>query len=315
MTHNYNKMHLALGRAVLLISLVLLPASGWPHGWAGKRFFPSTIITEDPFVNDEFSFVVGHIKAPDEDGALNRTTNIETEYTKTIFPKFGISLGGNVNFVDPVNVGPNRSGFSNMDVGAKYQFFTSARYESLASIGLGASIGGTGNPNVPEGDAFSTLAPGVFFGQGFGFLPKKVKFFRPFAITGLVQANVPTVRESFIDGGFSRNPNTLTWGGAIEYSIPYLQAFVKDIGIPAPFNRMIPVVEASGTSCIDKACSGTTGTVNPGVFWVGSYFQFGLEATIPFNDATGKDVGVMAQFHIFIDDVAPKSLGRPIFGN
>jgi|GEM_PF-6910703 len=63
-------------------SLFLLPASGWSHGTAGKRFFPSTIATEDPFVNDEFSFVTGYIKAPDEDGAMNRTTNIETEYTK-----------------------------------------------------------------------------------------------------------------------------------------------------------------------------------------------------------------------------------------
>ncbi len=316
MTHKYNKkLHRSLGPAALLISLALLPTSGWSHGWAGKRFFPSTLLTEDPFVNDEFSFIVGHIKGPDEDGVLNRTTNMESEYTKTIFPNFGISLGGNVNFIDPVNGDADHSGFSNMEVGAKYQFFTSARYESLASIGLAASIGGTGNPNVPEGDAFSTLAPGIFFGQGFGFLPKNMKFLRPFAFTGLVQANVPTTRESFIDGEFSRNPNTLTWGGAIEYSIPYLQAFVKDVGIPAPFNRMIPVVEALATKCIDRACSGTTGTINPGVMWVGSYFQLGLEATIPFNDATGKHVGVMAQFHILIDDVAPKSLGRPLFGN
>jgi hypothetical protein len=311
---NKNKI-LNFALVALLTSLLIIPSYGWSHGWAGKRFFPSTLATEDPFVNDELSFVLGHIRAPDEDGAVNHTTNIEAEYTKTIFPKFGISLGGNYNWVDPVNGDPNHSGFSNMEVGAKYQFFTSDKYESLLSLGLGASIGDTGNPNVPEADSFSTVAPGIFFGQGFGFLPKNLKYLRPFAITGLLQANVPTRGHSIEDDEIIPNSNTLTWGGAIEYSIPYLQTFIKDVGIPAPFNRIIPLVEVSASSCIDRACSGTTGTINPGVIWVGDYVQFGLEATIPFNNATGNDVGVLAQFHIYVDDVAPKTFGRPLFGN
>ncbi len=299
----------------LSASLLLIPSYSWSHGWAGKRFFPSTLATEDPFVNDELSFVAGHIKAPDEEGRLTRTTNIEAEYTKTIFPKFGISLGGNYNFVDPANGEPNQSGFSNMDVGAKYQFFTSEKYESLLSLGLGASIGTTGDPNVPEADTFSTVAPGIFFGQGFGFLPKTLKYLKPIAITGLLQANVPITGHSTVGGVILQNSNTLTWGGAIEYSIPYLQSFIKDTGIPGPFKRMVPLVEVSASSCIDSECSGTTGTINPGIIWVGDFIQFGLEATVPFNNATGNNVGVLAQFHIFIDDVAPKTFGRPLFGN
>jgi len=300
---------------ILSSSILLIPSISWSHGWAGKRFFPSTLATEDPFVNDELSFVAGHIKAPDEDGVVNRTTNIEAEYTKTIFPKFGISLGGNYNFVDPVNGDSNHSGFSNMEVGAKYQFFTSEKYESLMSIGLGASIGTTGDPNVPEADSYSVIAPGVFFGQGFGFLPETLKYLRPFAFTGLVQGNVPLTGHSHEDGETVQNSNTLTWGGSIEYSIPYLQAFIKDVGIPAPFKNMIPLVEVAGESCIDTECNGTTGTINPGVIWVGSFFQIGLEATVPFNNATGNNVGVLAQFHLFVDDIAPNTFGRPLFGN
>jgi len=191
---------------------------------------------------------------------------------------------------------------------------TSDKYESLLSIGLAATVGTTGDINVPESDTYSTVDPGIFFGQGFGFLPKKLKYLRPLAITGLVQASVPISGHSIVNGISSQNSNTLTWGGAVEYSIPYLQAFIKDVGIPAPFNRMIPLVEFAASSCIDTACVGTTGTVNPGVTWVGSYFQFGLEATVPFNNATGNNVGVLAQFHLFVDDSAPNTFGRPLFG-
>ena len=300
---------------IIFTCLISTPNLSWSHGWAGKRFFPSTLATEDPFVNDEFSIITGHIKSPDEDGALNRTTNIEAEYTKRIFPNFGISLGGNYNFVDPANGDSDRSGFSNMEVGARYQFFTSEKNETLLTLGLSASIGTTGYPNVPESDPYSTISPGIFFGQGFGFLPENLKFFRPFAFTGLVQADIPTSGHSIIDGQISQNSNFLTWGGAIEYSIPYLQSFIKDFDIPAPFNRMVPLVEVAANSCIDHSCSGTTGTINPGITWVGDYFQLGLEATVPFNNATGNNIGFLFQFHIYVDDAAPKTFGRPLFGN
>ena len=297
----------------LFPSLLLFSTHGWSHGWVGKRFFPSTLATEDPFVNDELSFVMGRIKGPSEDGDLNHTTNLEAEYAKTIFPGFALSVGGNLNFVDPVGRAPKSSGFSNIEVGAKYQLFTNAKYESLAAIGLHASVGGTGKPGLPEADSFSVLAPGLFFGQGFGFLPESVKYLRPFAITTVLQANVPLSSYSVEAGERHRTSNSMSWGGSIQYSIPYLQSVVKDLGIPAPFNRMIPVVEVSANSCVDRACMHTTGSINPGVIWLGRKFQLGIEATVPFNDTTGRDVGMLAQFHVFIDDLAPRSIGRPLF--
>jgi hypothetical protein len=42
----------------------------------------------------------------------------------------------------------------------------------------------------------------------------------------------------------------------------------------------------------------TTGTVNPGVIWVGGYFQVGLEAVIPINRESGSGVGVLGQLHL-----------------
>jgi hypothetical protein len=42
--------------------------------------------------------------------------------------------------------------------------------------------------------------------------------------------------------------------------------------------------------------------------------QFGLEAIIPMNKATGGKTGVLFQIHFFMDDLFPKSIGKPVFG-
>jgi hypothetical protein len=58
----------------------------------------------------------------------------------------------------------------------------------------------------------------------------------------------------------------------------------------------------------------TTGTINPGVIWVGSYFQAGLEAVIPVNAASGTGVGFLGQLDLQLDDIFPKTFGQPLIG-
>ena len=58
----------------------------------------------------------------------------------------------------------------------------------------------------------------------------------------------------------------------------------------------------------------TTGTINPGLIYVGDKYQLGVEAIIPVNRASGDDVGVIGQLHLYLDDIFPHSLGRPLFG-
>jgi hypothetical protein len=189
-------------------------------------------------------------------------------------------------------------------------------------------------------DPWSTLTPTFFFGKGFGDLPEAVNFLKPLAITGILGVNIPTrsknvsthVHETAeahadeasgdhlpsdaveIEREVERNPVTLSWGFTVQYSLQYLQSFVKDVGLGAPFNRMIPLVELPLETCLNRGCGGrTTGTINPGLIWFGRYIQLGLEATIPINDRSGKNIGVRGLVHFFIDDLFPQSLGRPIF--
>ena len=94
------------------------------------------------------------------------------------------------------------------------------------------------------------------------------------------------------------------------YSLPYLQSFVKDIGLPTIIKQLIPLVEIDINNPLDRGFAGkTTGTVNPGIIWAGKYFQLGLEAVVPINERTGKNVGVRGQIHFFLDDIFPNTLG------
>ena len=54
-------------------------------------------------------------------------------------------------------------------------------------------------------------------------------------------------------------------------------------------------------------------TFAPGVVYSGVTWQFAVEALIPGNRNTGRNVGVIAEFHMFLDDIFPHSLGKPIF--
>ena len=109
------------------------------------------------------------------------------------------------------------------------------------------------------------------------------------------------------------NPDNFNYGFAFEYSLPYLECCVKDIGLRAPFNQLIPLVEVSFTTPINRVPAGqTTGTIQPGVIWAGQYFQIGAEAIIPANRFTGHGYGGVVQFHIYLDDLFPHSIGKPI---
>ena len=100
--------------------------------------------------------------------------------------------------------------------------------------------------------------------------------------------------------------------------MPYLKSAVIDLGLPDFVNHLIPIVEATlQTPVSNTFTSGTltTGTINPGILWVGNTFQVGIEALIPINRQSGTNVGVIAQLHLYLDDIDPRGIGKPIFGS
>lgn len=304
-------------RLLALAASLALPAAALAHGFAGKRFFPATPTIDDPFVADELSLPLitqRRLRAGD-DSPETLQTSLAADYTKRLTQNLGVGFG--INHLRLASELGTTKGFDNLSASVKYQFYRNDAREAVASVGLDWDIGGTGAKSVGA-ESFSTFTPGFFVGKGFGDLPDHMKYLRPLAVTSALGIAIPSRKTSTTfdeDGNESieQHPDVLKLGFAIEYSLPYVQSFVKDVGLHEPFNHLIPLVEFDLQKPIDRGAMGWSGTVNPGVIWAGRTMQFALEAVVPVNSRTGSRTGVLIQVHFFIDDLFPRSLGRPLF--
>ena len=295
-------------RAAAAAAVILLcsNSAALAHGWAGQRFFPATILTDDPFVADEMSIPQISVNPPGPDGS--RETDYQIDLSKRITPDIGVVISNQWQHLQPVGM-PSVAGLGGLETGAQYQLFVNAPHEALGLIGLNVTWAHTGRVQALGAPDFTTLSPTFNFGKGLGDLPRSFPWLRPIAITGNLGFDFPTKTES----AGEPNPTNFNYGFAFEYSLPYLQCCVKDIGLRAPFNQLIPLVEVSFSTPINRVPAGQTiGTIQPGIIWAGQYFQIGAEAIIPANRFTGHGYGGVVQFHVYLDDLFPRSIGKPI---
>lgn len=284
----------SLGLALILACAAAATArSACAHGFAGKRFFPATLSVEDSFVAPELDFLYSNNKVPGEEGGDIYASGLSAEFAKPLTRDFQLSVGADYLHLNPVD-GPAANGFDNFEVGAKYQVFIDADTESALAIGVDADLGGTGSHHLGV-ESYSVIAPAIYYSKGFGNL--STGWLRPFAITAQAAPTFPTNSDE---------PHTLEWGVTLQYSLPYLEDFVKDTGLPAPFRNLIPIIEFPMETCLDRGCDGhTTGTIDPGVIWVGKYSQLAVELMIPVNHDSGSHVGFLLQYHLYLDDIIP----------
>jgi hypothetical protein len=293
------------GLAVAAVAALLPTAEAMAHGFAGDRFFPATILTDDPFVADEGSLPTVTLDPTGSDGS--REVDVGSDLSMLITPSWDFTLSSDWAHIHIPSVG-TQTGFQGLTTGTQYQLFINAPHEAMALAALDVTWGHTGNLSAGA-PAFTTLSPTFDFGKGFGDIPDWLPWLKPFALTGNIAVNFPTQTQTM---GI-QNPNSVFYGFAVEYSIPYLQDEVRNVGLGPPFNRMIPLVEFALTSPFNRGYGGTTtGTVQPGVIWAGQYFQVGAEMIIPTNSLSGHGIGGVVQLHFYLDDLFPNSIGRPI---
>jgi hypothetical protein len=311
------------GLALAAALTVSQTSSALAHGFAGARFFPATIVIDDPFVADEMSLpTVSNQKTGTDPSVVQ--TDISAEFSKRITSDFGLSIGSAWSHLDQAGPPHNPNGFQNLEITPKYQFLLNAPHEAVASIGVITEIGGTGAARVGA-VSFATYTPTLYFGKGAGDLPESLDWARPFAITGTIGYGITSSKKITtpivdLDSGtislaVDHFSNTINYGFAVQYSNFYLRANIHDFGLPEWVNRLTPLVEFNFvTPVTNRYGEKTVGTINPGVIWSGQSMQFGVEAIIPATKATGKNVGIIAQLHFYLDDLFPQTIGRPLSG-
>lgn len=182
----------------------------------------------------------------------------------------------------------------------------------MLSVGVDRDFGRTGTLAIGA-DTVSTTTPAITFGKGFGDLP--IGLLRPLAVTGQVGYAVSERALKIDPAGGDNGGHENRWIGglSLQYSFSYLEAQVKDHGLPGWLRNLTPLVEVAWSSPANRPSSQPMQLlIAPGVAYSGDWYQVTAELLIPANRNTGKNLGFVAEFHMYLDDIFPKSLGTPV---
>src|ERR1700688_706 len=147
-----------------IVAAVLLAGQPEPadaHGFAGDRFFPATILTDDPFVADEMSLPTFTRPPTGADGS--HAYNFDADISQRILPDLGFTAHyGWVNSTIPTM--KTVTGFGALNTGLQYQLFIDPQREMMALAGLGVTWAHTGRVAALAAPDFTTLTPTFDFG-------------------------------------------------------------------------------------------------------------------------------------------------------
>jgi hypothetical protein len=304
-----------------LVACAALPtAPAVAHGVAGAHMFVSTLIIDDPNVADETSLpTFSYLPQSTDSGPAPGLYGLNAEFDKRITERFGFVINGGYNWLTQPSA-KTATGWSNFFVTLKYKPYVNAEHEFMLSLGVQRQFARSGangtNGAVFANDDSSSTTPLIYFGKGFGDLP--IGWVRPLALTGEFGYTIADkkLKTDPADGSPVNNGRDNAWTGglSLQYSIRYLSSQVKDYGLPTFVNRLTPLVEVAWTSPASKPNGGdsTRYLIAAGVNYTAQYYAFSVEALIPGNKQTGSHLGVIAQFHLYFDDLLPHSLGKPI---
>ena len=264
------------------------------HGVVGERAFIEPFITED--VNPKNEFVIAR---PEWDHSRDGSAlSVGFGLEKKISDRFSLTLDSEWDTTDPKGPGElHEDGFNNLGITGKYAFFINPAREAIASIALEASAP-TGTQNVGAEPDWA-FKPFLLYGKGLGDLPSAVKYLRPLALQGDAGFEVSTDHD---------RTTTFAHNVAVEYSVPYLQSFVRDLGLRWPLSNLIADTEFNFEHGVNGADHGhTKAFATPGVVYMDRYVELGVAGRFPLNDRAHQELdwGIVWIVDLFIDDILP----------
>ena len=303
--------------AMLATGTLAVTSQANAHGFAGDHMFISTLLIDDPNVADEASLPTFQFLPQDAGGGqTSYANNLGFEFDKRITENFGFAINDGYNWQTRPG-DKTATGWDNLVVTLKYKPYVNAEHEFIVSVGVQQEFARTGangsNGATLGNDDTGVTGPTIYFGKGFGDLP--IGPLRPLMLTGELTYGIADKGLKVDQYGNYNNGNANQWSGglSLQYSIRYLSAQVKDYGLPDFVNKLTPVVELSWSSPASKPNQLQTQYLwGFGVNYTTTTWAVGVEALVPGNRATGTHAGVIAQFHLYFDDLLRKSLGTPI---
>jgi len=280
-----------------------MTARAHAHGVVGQRSFIEPFITED--VNPKNEFVIAR---PEWDHSRDgRTLSLGFGLEKKISDRFSLTLDSEWDDITPKpRDEPHASGFNNLGITLKYAFFINPEHEAITSVAL-ESTAPTGTEQVGAEKDWS-FKPFLLYGKGAGDLPNTLKYLRPLAVQGDAGFEISTDHD---------RTTTLAHNIAVEYSIPYLQSFVRDFGLRWPFNALIADTEFNFEHGVNGEEHGKTAAfVTPGFVYMDRYVEVGVAGRFPLNARAHEELdwGIVWIVDIFIDDIFPWTRWQPIGG-
>lgn len=263
----------------------------YAHGIVGDRYFPPTVVVDDPFAANEIHAVGGRSANIDVDKVSSVTGNIGM-FGASFEPLSGLGISFDGIYRTPngnlENVG---SGFDDIYYRVKQEVWTDKRHEFQFSAGVNGQLANTGTKGA---DNYYNYAPSILFAKGMGDLPDELKYLKPMAVTGVIGYQVPSIRNA---------PQAINWGLTVQYSLMYLNDHVAPTGWNDFANKLIGIVEFPMQTCMNVNCKNqVVGSINPGVVWVGSHYNIATELVIPSNSGSGKGTGFLVQYQQFFGD-------------
>jgi hypothetical protein len=291
-----------VGAAAVAAAGALWASSALAHAVCGDRIFPATLAIDDPGVGDELALPTLTYLPQNSGGAQEFDGTFS--WSKTITPDTALVIQDG-----PTWLKPGGYGWDSLNTELQWGNFCLAEHELMATVGMTVIWGntGTGSQTTP----YNVYQPVIDVGKGFGDLPTSLNILRPFAVTAELSESMPG--QSLTNG--NQNSTNLNWGFTVQYSLPYYNSHVAEIDNDF-FKHLIPIAEfAFSKPLYDFAPGGnqTTGTFQPGAVYITDKWQFALEAIVPLNSASGRGVGVVGQLDLYLDDLLPDTLGKPIF--
>ncbi len=304
--------------------------SALAHAVCGSRVYPVTLTLDDPGVADEITLpqVVYTRTAAAGGPGPGHDTSVQFEYDKRLTDEFGFAFNDDFN-VDQTDNAKTQTGWDDLAVTGKWAKCLSPDHDFILAFGVIREFGHTGTTHTGA-DTYGNTAPTVYFGKDLEEVA--IPALQPVAFTGELSYAladralkdmqvaapgpvVPSMTPLTTLQSNAGNPNAVVGAFSVQYSIPFLQAQIRDYGLPEPIAHLIPLVEVSATAATSRPRdSANTWTIAPGVIYLRTWYQVGLEALIPANKASGTNVGAIFQVHVFLDDLYPHGIGAPLFG-